>query len=135
MKPPNKTLLLIMVGSLIVFGGAFLYFTMQFLSQVTESNGQPIHATVETISLLVLVVTMLAGIPAVGMGAYVMYIGSRIRATRQWPPAGLGFRSNNPVLLEERATLIGVIVMGLGLVLVISGLSLPLVGWRFMNLF
>ena len=135
MKSPNNTLLLIMVASLTVFGGAFVYFAMQFFSLVTEPNATPLPATVENMSLVFLVVMMLVGIPAVGMGAYVMYIGSRIRATRQWPPAGLGFRSNNPVPLKDRATLIGVIVMGFGLVLVIGGLSLPLVGWRFMNLF
>ena len=124
-----------MVGTLTLFGGALAYFTTQYLSQITQPDVPSIPATVEHIGLLFLVVTMLAGIPAVGMGAYVMYIGSRIRATRQWPPAGLGFREKNPVLLGHRATLIGVLVMGLGLVLVVTGLGLPLLGGRVMNLF
>ena len=89
---------------------------------------------VENINLVILVATMLAGMPAVGMGAYVMYIGSRIQATGQWPPAGLGFRAKNPVLLHSRAIWVGSVVMGLGFVLVIVGLGLPLLGWRSLNL-
>jgi hypothetical protein len=87
------------------------------------------------IGMWLLVVTMLAGLPAVGMGAYVMYIGSRIRVTQQWPPAGMGFRAEAPVMLGDRATLVGVGVMVLGCVLVVCGFTLPVVAWKLSRVF
>ena len=131
----KKTLLLAMLFILALFGGALVYFTMEYLSSVTHENSAPTPETVQQIGLLFLVITMMAGFPAVGMGAYVMYIGSRIRATGQWPPAGMGFRSTAPVLLGSRTNLVGFGAMGLGGILLIGGLMLPLLGWRVMNLF
>ena len=134
-KKPNRTLLLIMLGTLAVFGGVLLVFTMEYLEQVTKSTTPPTKDSIHQIGLLLLVVTMLAGMPAIGFGTYVMYIGSRIRVTQQWPPAGMGFRVMAPVMLGDRATLVGTMVMGLGLVLVVCGLLLPVVGWQLGNVF
>jgi hypothetical protein len=108
---------------------------MEYLEQVTQSTTPPTQDTIHQIGLLLLVVTMLAGMPAVGFGAYVMYIGSRIRVTQHWPPAGMGFRAEAPVMLGDRATLVGAVVMGLGFVLVVCGLTLPFVGWKLGNVF
>jgi hypothetical protein len=72
--------------------------------------------------------------PAVGMGAYVMYIGTRIRATGQWRPAGVGFQSKSPVMLGARTNLVSYSAMGLGGILVLTGMFLPLLGWRLMNM-
>lgn len=131
----KKTLLLAMLIILALFGGALVYFTLEYLSSVTQENAAPTPETIQQIGLLFLVITMMAGFPAVGMGAYVMYIGTRIRATGQWPPAGMGFRSKTPVVLGARTNLVGYGTMGLGGILVIVGLMLPLLGWRMMNLF
>ncbi|HSF09730.1 MAG TPA: hypothetical protein VLA60_09960 [Nitrospirales bacterium] len=134
MKSFNRPFLLVMLVTLLVFGGALVYFTMEYLSQVTNPDITLTESTGHQISMLLLVVTMLAGMPAVGMGAYVMYLGSRIRLTQQWPPAGMGFGAETPVMLGDRATLVGWGVTGLGFVLVVCGLILPVVGWEFGNM-
>jgi len=134
MKSSKKTLLFMMVGTLTLFGVALIYFTMQYLSSVTQGDAPPTSETIHQIGFMFLGVTMMAGMPAVGMGAYVMYLGSRIRATGQWPPAGMGFQSKAPVLLGVRTNLVGFSTMGLGGILVITGLCLPLLGWRLMNM-
>ena len=134
MKSSQKTLLVMMLVTLIIFGGALIYFTMEYLSSVTQGDAPPTPETIHQIGLMLLVVTMMAGLPAVGMGAYVMYIGSRIRATGQWLPAGMGFQSKAPVMLGARANLVAFSTMGLGGILVMTGLFLPLLGWRLMNM-
>ena len=123
-----------LLAILALFGGALIYFTMEFLSSVTQSEVPPTPEIIHQVGLMILVVTMVAGFPAVGMGAYVMYIGSRIRATGQWPPVGMGFQSKTPVELGTRANLVGLGTMGLGGILVLAGLFLPLLGWRLMNM-
>jgi hypothetical protein len=135
MKSSNRPLLLVMILTLTIFGGALIYFTMEYLSPVTRPDSPPTEAMSHQIGMLLLVVTMLAGMPAVGFGAYVMYLGSRIRVTRQWPPAGMGFRAEAPVMLGDRGTFLGAVVMGLGFVLAVCGLALPVVGWQLGNVF
>lgn len=135
LKSSNRPLLLVMIVTLTLFGGALVYFTMEYLSQVTRPDSPPPEAMGQQIGMLLLVVTMLAGMPAVGMGAYVMYLGSRIRATRQWPPSNMGFRAEAPVMLGNRATLLGAVVMGLGFMLAVCGLALPVVGWQLGKVF
>ncbi len=135
MKTSKTTLMLSMLIILALFGGALIYFTMEYLSAVTQGDVSPTPATIDQIGLIFLIVTMMAGFPAVGMGAYVMYIGSRIKATRQWPPAGMGFQSQSPLMLGARSNLVGFSTMGLGGILAITGLLLPLLGWRMMNIF
>ncbi len=134
----NSSKKILMVGMLLIlalFGSALIYFTMEYLSAVAQDDVPPTPVTFQQIDLIFFGVTIMAGFPAVGMGAYVMYIGSRIRATGQWPPAGMGFQSKVPVELGVRTNLVGFGTMGLGGVLTIVGLSLPLLGWRIMNLF
>lgn len=135
MKSSNRPLLLVIIVTLAIFGGALIYFAMEFLSQVTRPDRPPTEVTGHQIGMLLLVVTMLAGMPAVGMGAYVMYLGSRIRVTQQWPPAGMGFRAEAPVMLGNRGTFLGAVVMGLGFLLVVCGLTLPFVAWQLGNVF
>jgi hypothetical protein len=134
MKSSQKTLLVMLLITLTIFGGALIYFTMEYLSSVTQGNAPPTSETIHQIGLMLMVVTMMAGLPAVGMGAYVMYIGSSIRATGQWPPAGMGFQSKTPVMLGTRTNLVAFSTMGLGGILVMTGLFLPLLGWRLMNM-
>ncbi|MGD9851076.1 MAG: hypothetical protein AB7T38_07405 [Nitrospirales bacterium] len=134
-KRTNRTLLVIMLGTLTVFGGTFLFFTLEYLESMTEPVPQPTQDTIHRIGLLMVAVMALAGMPAVGFGAYVMYVGSRICLTGQWPPAGMGFRAAPPTMLGDRAGWIGVIVMGMGLVLILAGLGLPILGWRLGQLF
>ena len=135
MKSSNRSLLLVMILTLVIFGGALIYFTMEYLSQVTQPDKPSTEVMSHQLGMWLLVVTMLAGMPAVGFGAYVMYLGSRIRATQQWPPAGMGFRAEAPFLFGDRATLVGAVVMGLGFVLAVSGLVLPVVGWKLGHIF
>ena len=134
MKSSQKTLMVSMLLILALFGGALLYFTMEFLAAMEEGDAPTTPAIFQQIDLIFLAVTIMAGFPAVGMGAYVMYIGSRIRATGQWPPAGMGFQSKVPVELGVRTNLVGFGTMGLGGILTLFGLSLPLLGWRIMNM-
>ena len=134
MKSSNRLFLLVMLMTFLVFGGALVYFTMEYLSQVTKPDSTLTESTGHQIRMLLLVVTMLAGMPAVGMGAYIMYLGSRIRLTQRWPPAGMGFGAETPVMLGDRATLVGWGVTGLGFVLVVCGVTLPVVGWKFGNI-
>ena len=129
-KQTNRTLLVIMLGTMTVFGGALLYFSLEYLESVTELTRQPSQDSIHHVGLLMIAVTVLAGMPVVGFGAYVMYLGSRIRMTRQWPPAGMGFQSIAPNMLGDRAGWIGLLVMGLGLALILTGLGLPIVGWQ-----
>ena len=133
MNSSKKILLTILVVMLTLFGGALIYFTMEYLSSVTPSNAPPTSKTIHQVGLMVLVVTMMAGFPAVGMGAYVMYIGSRVRATGQWPPPGMGFQFKAPVTLGARANIVAFSTIGLGGILVMTGLLFPLLGWRLMN--
>jgi hypothetical protein len=133
MKSSNRPFLLVLLVTLLVFGGALVYFTMEYLSQVTQPGIPLTDSTGHQIRMLLLVVTILAGMPAVGMGAYVMYLGARIRLTQQWPPPGMGFGAELPVMLD-RATLVGWGVTGLGFFLVVCGLLLPVIGWKFGNI-
>jgi hypothetical protein len=135
MQSSNRSLLLVMIVTLAIFGGALIFFTMEFLSQVLRPDRLPSETIGHQIGILLLVVTMLAGMPAVGMGAYVMYLGSRIRVTQQWPPAGMGFRAEAPVMLGNRSTFLGAVVMGLGFVLAVCGLTLPFIAWQVGNIF
>ncbi|MCA9499276.1 MAG: hypothetical protein KC588_08785 [Nitrospira sp.] len=135
MKPFKSPVLLVMLVTLIIFGGALVYFTIEYLSQVTKPDLPSIDVMGHQIGMWLLIVTMLAGMPVVGMGAYVMYIGSRIHVTQQWPPAGMGFRVETPIMLGDRARLVGLGVMGLGLVLVVFGLILPVVAWKVSRAF
>ena len=134
MGSSKKTLFVMMLVTLTLFGSALIYFTIEYLSHVSQTDALPTPETIHQIGLLFLVVTMMAGFPAVGMGAYVMYIGSRIRATGQWPPVGMGFRSKSTVILGARANLIAFSIMGLGGILVLTGVFLPLLGWRAMTM-
>ena len=135
MKSSMKILMFSMLGVLAIFGGALVYFTMEYLSFVVQGDSPPTPETIHQISLMILVVTMMAGMPSVGMGAYVMYIGSRIRVTGQWPPAGMGYTSKMPVMLGVRGNVVGLMTMGFGGILVVVGLLLPLLGWRMVNVF
>ena len=135
LKKTNRTLLVIMLGTLAVFGGALLYFTQQYLESVADPGVRPTQEAIHQIGLMMVVVSALAGMPAVGFGAYVMYLGSRIRVTGQWPPAGMGFRTAAPMKLGARAGWVGAVVMGLGLVLILAGLGLPVVGWQIGQVF
>jgi len=134
MNSSKKTLMVSLLAILALFGGAFIYFTMEYLSSVTQGDLTPTPETIHQIGFMFLAVTMMAGMPAVGMGAYVMYLGSRMRATGQWPPAGMGFQSKSPVILGARTNLVSFSAMGLGGILVLAGLFLPLLGWRLMNM-
>lgn len=131
----NRTLLVIMLGTLTVCGGALLYFTLAYLESISEIGPQPGQDLIRQAGLLMMGVMALAGLPAVGFGAYVMYVGSRIRLTGQWPPAGMGFQVKDPNRLGDRAGWIGMLVMGLGLGLILAGLGLPFIGWRLGQLF
>ena len=122
-----------LVLTLVVCGGLMIFFTMEYLDQVAHSDSLTAPETSNHIGLLLLVVTMMAGIPAVGMGAYVMYLGSRICATSQWPPAGMGYRTSTPVMLGRRANPIGLSVMLGGFILIGAGLSLPILGWQLVT--
>ncbi len=135
MKTSQKTLMVGMLLILALFGGALIYFTMEYLAAVAQDDAPPTPVTFQQVELIFLVVTIMAGFPAVGMGAYVMYIGSRIYATGQWPPAGLGFKSKVPLELGIRSNLAGVGTMGLGGIITLIGLSLPLFGLSIMNMF
>lgn len=131
----KSPVLLVMLVTLIIFGGALVYFTIEYLSQVTKPEFPSIDAMGHQVGMWLLAVTMLGGMPAVGMGAYVMYIGSRICVTQQWPPSGMGFRAKRPVMLGSVARLVGSGVMGLGFVLVVCGLILPVVAWKLSGVF
>ena len=134
MNSSKKILLLMLLITLTFFGATLIYFTMQYLSSVTQSDVPPAPETIPQIGLVFLVVTMMAGFPAVGLGTYMVYLGTRIRATAQWPPAGMGFQSKSPIELGARTNLFGFGTMGLGGILVVTGLFLPLLGWRLMNM-
>ncbi len=122
-----------MLLTLGLCGGLLIFFTMEYLEQVEHVDLATTPTAINQVGLLLLVVTMMAGIPAVGMGAYLMYLGSRIMATRQWPPAGMGFRGQEPVRLESRTNVVGITVMMLGAMLIIGGLMLPILGWRLLT--
>ena len=135
MNSSKKIVLVMMLGVLALFGGALIYFTMAYLSSATQGGALSTPATTNQIGLLLLAVTMMAGFPIVGLGAYIMFVGSRIRATGQWPPAGMGFQSKSPMVLGRRANLFGFAAMGLGGLLAFCGLTLPLLGWQLVNMF
>ena len=122
MNSSQKILMSSLLVILALFGGALIYFTMEYVSSVTSGDAPLTPETIHQIGFIFLAVTMMAGMPAVGMGAYVMYVGARIRATGQWPPAGTGFQSKSPIVLGARTNLIGISTMGLGGILVLAGL-------------
>lgn len=130
LKKTNRILMIIMAVTLAVFGVALVYFSMRYLDEAAVSPPASPSDFGHHLGMFVLAVTMLGGLPAVGFGAYVMYVGSRILATRQWPPAGMGWRAPSPVMLESRAGWVGGVVMVLGFLLIAVGLSLPWLGWR-----
>ena len=85
--------------------------------------------------LLLLGITMLAGLPAVGMGTYIAYLGNRIRVTGQIPPPGTRVIVDTHVIKGTPAKVRGAICMVLGGLVIVCGLGLPIVAWRLIQTF
>ena len=104
-----RILLVTMLVGLVVLGVALILFTNSFLQAIKPSAQPSLERTPINTDLLLLGITMLAGLPAIGIGTYLAYSGNQIRITSP--------RMKGPLLMVS------------GGLIIVCGLVLPLVVW------
>jgi len=104
-----RFLIVILLVGLLVLGIGFIFFTNSFLQAIkTSAQQSPEQAPINR-DLLLLGITMLAGLPAIGIGTYLAYLGNPIGITSP--------RMKGPLLMVS------------GGLIIICSLVLPLVVW------
>lgn len=144
MNPPttvirsNKKYRIIMITlllGLVVLGIGLIVFTNSYIQELEHIAQQAPDQALRDTGLLLLGITMLAGLPAVGIGAYLGYLGNQVLSTGQFPPPGTRVIVDTHVVQGFPAKVRGVLVMVLGSLVILCGLGLPIVVWRLIQTF
>ncbi|UCE62619.1 MAG: hypothetical protein JSU59_06935 [Nitrospirota bacterium] len=104
-----RSLIVILSVGLLVLGIGFIFFTHSFLQSIKPSPQQAPDQARLNKDLLLLGITMVAGLPAIGIGTYLAYLGNQIRITSP--------RMKGPLLMVS------------GGLIIVCSLVLPLVVW------
>ena len=78
-------------------------------------------------TFLIIPLSVVGGIPLVGIGAYFLYFGNRAKATRRFLLPGALSGMDTEVIEGKSAQTRGILVMVLGVLVIVCGLSLPLI--------
>ena len=133
-KKYRRMVILLLLG-VVTIGIGLILFTNTYIHELEQVAQQtPEQARMNT-GLLLLSMTMLAGLPAVGIGTYVIYLGNRIRITGQIPPPDTRVVVDTTVIKGKPARVRGIVLMGLGSLVILCGLGLPIVFWKLMQTF
>jgi hypothetical protein len=121
--------MVIMLVGLVVLGVGLFLLTNSFLQAIKPSAQQsPEQAPIDT-GLLLLGITMLAGLPAIGIGTYLAYSGNQIRITSPIPQTETG-RVVDPQIIKRTSPRIkGPLLIVSGGLIIVCALVLPLVVW------
>ncbi|MDX1410844.1 MAG: hypothetical protein R3351_01685 [Nitrospirales bacterium] len=104
-----RFLVVMLLVGLLVLGIGFIFFTHSFLQSIKPSPQLgPDQARLNK-DLLLLGITMVAGLPAIGIGTYLAYLGNQIRITSP--------KMKGPLLMVT------------GALIIVCSLVLPLVVW------
>ena len=124
-----RILLVTMLVALVVLGVGLIVFTQSFLQAIKPSAQQsPEQARINT-DLLLLGITMLAGLPAIGIGTYLAYSGNQIRTTSPIPQTETGRVVDAQIIKGTSAKMKGILLMVSGSLIIACGLVLPVVAW------
>ena len=104
-----RFLIVILSVGLLVLGIGFIFFTHSFLQAIKSSPQQTPEQARFNKDLLLLGITMVAGLPAIGIGTYLVYLGNQMRLT-------------SPIMK-------GPLFMIFGVLIIVSCLVLPLLVW------
>ena len=110
-RPPNRYRLLTIAlfVSLLILGAGLILVAHSFLHSITPFPQQTPDEGGLNKELLLLGITMMAGLPAIGIGTYLAYLGNQSRISSS--------RMKGPLL------------MVVGSLIIVCSLSLPIVVW------
>lgn len=123
----------IMVVTLLLgtaaLGVGLILFANTFLQALEPSAQESPGQAWMTRGLFLLGITMLAGLPVIGLGTYLAYLGHQLRTTCQVsqpePGASVECQFTNGISAKMRGTLL----TACGGLMILSALVLPLVVW------
>jgi len=124
-----RILVIILFVSLLVFGIAFLLLTNSFLQALKPSAQKFPEQTPFNKELLLLGITMVAGLPAVGIGTYLAYLGNQMRVKSSIPQTNTGERLASKIPKGSLVHIRGPLLMVSGGFIILCALALPLVVW------
>ena len=104
-----RLLMVVLVLSLLILGTGVILLTQTFFQSIQPSLQQTSEQSGLNKDLLMLGITMVAGLPAIGIGTYFVYLGNQIRFTSP--------RMKGPLF------------MVFGGLIIVSCLVLPLLVW------
>ena len=130
-----RMMVIVLLVGVVVIGMGLILFTNTYIHELEQVAQQAPEQALMNTGLLLLSITMLAGLPAVGIGTYVIYLGNRIRVTGQIPPPDTRVVVDTTVITGKPARVRGMILMVLGSLVILCGLGLPIVFWRLMQTF
>lgn len=130
-----RWLVFLIFGTMLLVGWVFMQFTELYIDDLEMLSQKSPEEAVNKSALLLVFISMGAGFPAVGIGAYFTYQGNLIRIAQQFPLPGVRVIVDTPIIVGSSATLRGYLLMAGGAMLVIVGLILPLIAWWFIESF
>jgi hypothetical protein len=106
-----------------------MLLTHSFLQGIKPSATQsPEQAALNT-DLLLLGITMFAGLPAIGIGTYLAYSGNQIRMTSPMPQTETGRVADDQIIKGTPAKMKGTLLMVSGGLIIVCALVLPIMVW------
>ena len=124
--PYRRVIITLLVGFLIV-GGILIQFTQSYIDQLEKiAEGSPEEALMQA-TFLVIPLSVVGGIPLVGMGAYFLCFGNQAKTTRRFKSPGTGRVRDTDVIGGQSTQTRGIFIMVLGGLVIVCGLSLPLI--------
>ena len=130
-----RIMVMTLLVGLVVFGTVLILFTNTYIQELQQVAQQAPEQVPMNTGLLLLGITMLAGLPAVGIGTYMAYLGNQIRATCHIPPPGTRVVVDTQVIKGTSAKVRGTVLIVLGSLMILCGLGLPIVAWSLIPTF
>ncbi|MCA9471682.1 MAG: hypothetical protein MRJ96_12290 [Nitrospirales bacterium] len=134
-KPWFGWLVFLILLGMILLGWIFLQLTETYLGELKGLSPDVPQPSFDTSAYLLILISMAAGFPAVGIGTYFLYRGHRMRVTQQRSVSKNLAIEHAPVIGSTRAITRGLVLMISGGLIIISGLAMPLIVWRLAETF
>ncbi len=122
-------LFVLVVLAMLALGWAFMEFSNSYIHELKQLSQSPPEQAFNASTFFLVVLAMVAGFPAVGIGTYVTYQGNQIRQAQQIPLPVSRVREGTQMMKGPRALLRGRLLILCGGLLILSGLVLPLIAW------
>ncbi len=114
---------------MLLLGVVFLQLTESYLQDSKPSSQESPPEVFGRSTILVVFIAMAAGFPAIGIGTYLLYNGTQIQATQKYALSKAQMRDDFPSRKDSRSSLKGQALMISGGIIIMSGLSLPILAW------